>query len=367
MSATIAALAFQALPALAEIHPGDTVAIIVYNHPDLSTHVTVDGSGRISLPLAGSIDARNAGTEELAWRVRTSLVRYIPKVAVDVQILSRNQSIFVSGGPGGILPYVPGETLAGALAQLQSPQGSAPNATPTTPMNLANHDLLHGRVDLHRVTVLRDGRVLGPFDVAALAQDGGSSPSLLAGDTIALVDKPIRVEVRGDVGEPGVAYLDPSEPLNDAILQVGGYMSTSATSNILLQRGNQEQYVSAGGPELMQPAHAGDALTIPRAPRISMLGAVAHPGEEVLVGNASLLSALYAAGGPLKYGNITRVLVFRSGTYSTYNITALTHGSVENNPALQDGDTVFVPEGHKIDFSMVWQAIWTAWGAVRLW
>lgn len=358
-SVLVLALMFgiTSVPALAQLHPGDTVAVVIYNHPDLSTHATVDGSGNLSLPLAGSVDARNAEPAELAHRIQTRLSHYIPKVAVEVQILSRNQSLFISGGPGGVLPYTPGETLSAALAQLQSPQGNAPNTTSTTPANIASHDLLNGRVDMRRVTVLRDDRMLGPFDAVALVEKGASGPLLLAGDTIKLVDKPIRVEVRGEVKEPGTAFLNADEPLTDALLQVGGYVATSASSNILLQRGNQKQYVAAGGPELTQPANNGDVLTVPRAPRIGVVGAVQKPGEVVLSGDTSLLSALYNAGGPVKYADISKITVFHSGMHNTYDITALTHGAIQNNPVLEDGDTVFVPEGHKVDFGMVWQAL----------
>lgn len=355
-------IGITSVPAFAKLHPGDTVAVVVYNHPDLSSHVTVDGSGNLSLPLAGTVDARNAEPSELAHRIQARLSRYIPKVAVEVEILSRNQSVFISGGPGGVLPYTPGETLSEALAQLQSPQGSPPNTTSTTPANVASHDLFHGRVDLQRVTVLRDDRVLGPFDAAALEATGASGPALLAGDTIKLVDKPIRVEVRGDVREPGTAYLNPDEPLGDALLQVGGYVASSASSNIVLERGSQREYVAAGGAELAQPAQNGEVLTVPRALRIEVAGAVQKPGEVVLGGDTSLLSALYDAGGPVKYADITRVTVFHSGAYKTYNITALTHGAIENNPVLHDGDMVYVPEGHKIDFGSFWQAL----GALRI-
>ena len=44
--------------------------------------------------------------------------------------------------------------------------------------------------------------------------------------------------------------------------------------------------------------------------------------------------------------------------------TGLTHGAMENNPSLRDGDTVYVPEGHKIDFGLFWQAIASTW---RFW
>jgi protein involved in polysaccharide export with SLBB domain len=355
--ASLTALGVSSAAASAQLHAGDSVAIIVYNHPDLSTRTAVDASGTISLPLVGTVDARDTEPKQLAERVRASLSRFIPKVEVGVQIISRNQSIFVSGGPGGVLPYTPGETLGAALAQLQSPQGNPLNTTSTTPANAATRDLLHGRVDLHRVTVRRDDRVLGPFDALAPRIDGGADPLLMPGDTIQLVDKPVRVEVRGEVREPGIVYLDRDQRLSDALLKVGGYVTSSATANILLERGHEQQLVSAGGAELSAPAHDGDVLTVPRAPRVGVLGAVQHPGDVVLAGDTSLLSAVYNAGGPVKHADVSHVLVLRGGTYSAYDITALSRGAAQNNPALHDGDAVFVPEGRKIDWNVVWQAV----------
>lgn len=350
VSALLSALAICAAPAAAQLHAGDALAITVYNHPDLSTRAIIDASGNISLPLAGTVSARGAQAEQLAQRVRARLSRFIPKVAVDVQIVSRNPSLFVSGGPGGVLAYTPGETLDGALAQLRSPQGNAPNTA-------ATHDLLHGRVDLRRVTVLRDERVLGPFDASASPADGGADPVLQPGDTIQLADKPIRVEVRGEVREPGTVYLDADQRLSDALLAVGGYAATSATQNIELRRAGRRQSVSAGGAELSAPARDGDVLTVPRAPRVAVLGAVQHPGDVVLTGDSSLLSAVYNAGGPVKHANVSQIVVLRAGTYSTYDITALSRGAAQNDPPLQDGDAVYVPEGRKIDWSVVWQAV----------
>lgn len=346
---------FTALPASAQIHPGDTVLITVFNHPDISERVIVDGAGNISVPLVGSIAAGNAEPQQLAGRIRAALSRYMPKVAVQVQIVARNQSLFISGGPGGVLPYTPGETLADALAQLQSPQGGLPNAQTSTPANSALHDLLHGRVNLQDVRILRDGKALGPFDMLSQSSAGQSGPRMLAGDTIRLIDKPVRIDVRGEVKEPGYAYLNPDEPLSDALIQVGGYVPTSAGSNLILQRAGRTQNITAG--DLAQTAYNGDVVIVPRAPRIGVTGAVQKPGDVVLAGDTSLLSALYDAGGPLKYANLQRILVFHAGTYTSYDITALQHGDVQGNPVLHDGDMVFVPEGHKIDFSMVWQAL----------
>ena len=56
---------------------------------------------------------------------------------------------------------------------------------------------------------------------------------------------------------------------------------------------------------------------------------------------------MYTAGGPTKQANLRDVQVVRDGVSTTYNVTALTHGDMSQNPTLQDGDTVVVPQGHK--------------------
>ena len=72
------------------------------------------------------------------------------------------------------------------------------------------------------------------------------------------------------------------------------------------------------------------------------------------------MSALYFAGGPTRYGDIKHVGVIHQGVQQTYDVTKLTHGAPSANPQLSDGDTVFVPEGHKIDFTMIFQGIFAA-------
>jgi protein involved in polysaccharide export with SLBB domain len=84
---------------------------------------------------------------------------------------------------------------------------------------------------------------------------------------------------------------------------------------------------------------------------------VDKPGPIVLKTDFSLLDALYSAGGPTKWGDLSKVTVIKNGTSHIYNVAALTHGETSQNPALTDGDTVFVPEGHKVDYGGVFAAL----------
>jgi polysaccharide export outer membrane protein len=342
----------------AKIHPGDRVAVLVYNHPELSGQTTVDGTGKISLPLAGGVDTTNLDPAEIAQRVRYRLQPYVRKVAVDVQLVSQAQSIFVAGGPGGILAYSPGENLSSAMSQLRSQIAVAVNAQPA---QQATYDLDHGKIDLQHVSILRDGAVLGTFD----AGSGAAAVLLQSGDTIQLANKPIPVRVRGDVRQPGVAYLDPTDAMSAAMAQVGGELPTSATNNIVLERAGVRHEISFGSPEFSQPAQPGDIIMVPRAPTITVVGMVVKPGDVQLRNDTSLLSALYGADGIQKWADLRKVQVIHRGQSTTYDVTALTHGNVSQNPPLADGDTVFVPEGHKIDWTPVYGALGVALGVAN--
>jgi protein involved in polysaccharide export with SLBB domain len=342
-----------ASPALAKVHPGDRVAVLVYNHPELSEQTTVDGSGRISLPLAGDVDTTNLSPGEIASRVRYRLQPYVRKVAVDVQLVSQAQSIFVSGGPGGVLAYSPGENLSSALAQLRAQNVAVAN-TVAGPQESTDFD--HGRVDLTRVAIVRDGTVLGPFDSNQSAYNLGGGTILQPGDTIELRDKPVAVTVRGYVKSPGVAYLNSTDPLSTAVAQVGGELPTS-TNNVTLVRDGVKRSVAFGSPEFSQPAQPGDLIIVPRAPTITVVGMVVKPGDVQLRNDSTLLSALYGADGIQKWADLKKIRVMHNGQYTSYDVTALTHGDVSQNPRLADGDTVFVPEGHKIDWTPVFAAL----------
>jgi len=341
-------------PALAKIHPGDRVAVIVYNHPELSGQVTVDGSGYISLPLAGGVATTNLDPAQIAQQVRYRLQPYVRKVAVDVQLVAQAQSVFVAGGPGGVLPYTPGENLAGALAQLRT-QYVALN--PTMPGQQSTSDFDHGRIDLQHVAIVRDGAVIGPFDATSNAFTDGGAAALQSGDTIQLRNKPVAVTVRGDVKQPGVAYLEPTDSLSTAIAQAGGELPTSSTNNIVIERDGVRNVVALGSPEFSAPAKPGDIVMVPRAPVITVVGMVVKPGDVTLKNDRTLLSALYGADGIQKWADLKKIQVMHNGQHTTYDVSALTHGDVSQNPQLADGDTVFVPEGHKVDWTTVFAGL----------
>ncbi len=345
------------------MHPGDKITVTVYNHPELSGDHTVDAAGNVALPVAGTVSALNTEPDVLAKRVQERLSPFVRYASVDVQLALQNTSIFVAGGPVGVLPYAPGMTIA-TIVDYLNVQAPVAMSQATNAQNISQHaasqgalDLENGPIDFHRVRVLRDGSPLGTYDILALRAAGNPGPALLPNDTIALQNKPIAVNVTGEVQRPGTAYLNDAEPLSVAIEQAGGLTETSTQSGILLYRDAVAKTVSIGSPEFAQPALSGDRIVVPRAVRVDVLGNVVKPGDTLLRGNSTLVSAIYYAGGPSKYANLKAVTVLHAGTRAQYNLANIQKGKTGDNPVLADGDVVEVPQGSTFEWGDLWGAI----------
>lgn len=82
-----------------------------------------------------------------------------------------------------------------------------------------------------------------------------------------------------------------------------------------------------------------------RTNQVSVIGEVTRPGAYQLASVATVLNALYAAGGPTERGNFRRIEVRRQGkilaTFDLYDY--LLRGDTGNDIILEQGDVVFVP------------------------
>jgi protein involved in polysaccharide export with SLBB domain len=346
--------------AASEIQAGDQLAVHVFNHPELSSDtIKVNSHGDITLPVVGIVHVLNLEPSEVAHRLNRLFVPYIPYPAVEVLDSTESTSLFVAGGPGGVLVFAPGETLATAVADVEK-ELQRNQTAPTTSTNLTDQ-LDHSRIDVRRVGIVRNGALFGTFDMQALRREGNPGPVLYANDTISFANKPIKVDVLGDVDTPGDAYLWPDEPLSDAIAQAGGSRDSAASGHVTLQvAGEAPRQVALGDVAFNEPATEGERVVIPTAPRVTVAGMVYQPGLTTLKNNFTLLSAMYSAGGISKWADLRNVQVTHDGEISHYDVTALTHGDVSQNPTLADGDTVFVPEGHKVDYSLIFQGLFSA-------
>lgn len=163
-------------PAL--IGPLDTIQVDVFNVPDLNREMQVDASGRIAMPLAGTIDARGRTAGELADVIATALrTRYVrnPEVTVNIKN-SVSQVVTIDGQviEPGLYPVTNQMTLMRVIA---SAKGLS---------EFARQD------DVVILRTVGNQRMAGLYNVAAIRRGAYDDPPIYANDVILVGDSPQR-------------------------------------------------------------------------------------------------------------------------------------------------------------------------------
>lgn len=160
------------------IGPLDTIQIDVFNVPDLSREIQVDASGRISMPLAGTIDARGKTAAELASAIEGALRgRYVrdPQITVNIKS-SVSQVVTVDGQvvEPGLYPVTNQMTLLRAIA---SAKGFS---------EFARAD------DVVILRTVSGRKMAGLYNAGAIRRGVYDDPPIYANDVIVVGDSPQR-------------------------------------------------------------------------------------------------------------------------------------------------------------------------------
>lgn len=163
-------------PAL--IGPLDTINVDIFNVPELSREMQVDASGRISMPLIGTVDARNKTADELARTIEASLQgRYIRNPQVTVNIRSSVSQVVTVDGEvkdPGLYPVTNQMTLMRVIASAKG---------------------LSEFAKQEQVVILRtveNQRMAGLYDIGAIRRGAYADPAIYANDIVIVGDSPQR-------------------------------------------------------------------------------------------------------------------------------------------------------------------------------
>lgn len=163
-------------PAL--IGPLDTIEVDVFGIPELRREMQVDASGRIAMPIAGTVDARGRTAAELSEAIEAALsARYVRAPEVTVNIKSSVSQVVTIDGEvrePGLYPVTNQMTLIRVIA---SAKGFSEFARQ------------------EEVVILRtvgEQRMAGLYDVAAIRRGAYGDPAVYANDIIIVGDSPQR-------------------------------------------------------------------------------------------------------------------------------------------------------------------------------
>lgn len=163
-------------PAL--IGPLDTIVVDVFNVPDLSREIQVDASGRIAMPLVGTVEASGKTAQELAEAVETSLRgRYVRNPEVTINIKSSVSQVVTIDGQvvePGLYPVTNQMTLLRAIA---SAKGMSEFAR---------------QEDVVILRTVEGRKMAGLYNVPAIRRGAYGDPPIYANDIVVVGDSPQR-------------------------------------------------------------------------------------------------------------------------------------------------------------------------------
>ncbi len=189
------------------------------------------------------------------------------------------------------------------------------------------------------------------------------------GEIITVPEANRMVLVFGDVARAGAYTLPQDGRLLDILAMAGGLQTNLGSEQVVLTRqsGSEEQVWQVSYASLMQeqsehnlPLVGGDVIYVPASEsQILVLGMVKNPGVYSLPVGARVMDAIAMAGGPLDRAALESVGIYRDGSLEGSDIVSMGQdkqlfiGDANENPLLNAGDIIYVPETKKPDWTKI--------------
>lgn len=284
------------IPADYLVRVGDELVVTLWGSVDADLRLTVDRSGRISIPRVGPILVSGVRYTDLPDVISRRVAQVFRNFQVSVTLGQlRGMRVYVTGFADAPGPVVVNSlsTMSQALLAAGGPAASGS----------------------FRNIVLRRGKaVVAQFDLYDLLLKGDrSADQLLQPDDVIHVG-PIgpQVAVVGSVNRHAVFEIKRGETVEDALQMAGSFTSVADMNRVALDRlgnGNANRLLQLNLPDasamalvngdILRAFNAGD-LERPagtQQKRVRVEGEVARPGEYVMPVTSSVADAVRAAGG----------------------------------------------------------------------
>lgn len=335
------------------LKPADVLTVTVFGHKDYSGDYTVQSDGAIYATGAGRVIASGKTVDQVERTLRERFGKLILRPDLSVVLKTERKLVIYVVGDGrqgmdkGVVAYDSTVDLRKVLAE------TAPQI----------------ETDLLTVSVFRNGVVIQNVDPAKLL--GNSSTEwdgpLLPDDVVVINPSPfIRVWVLGSVRKPGEIRLRDGGDVYRAIAEAGD-LNMSLTSaaepgqfsprmiredfRVTIRRGPDTISVppspKAGDPPVV--LQAGDTVYVEEKGqmRVTVLGEVKRPGEQILASGGTLAVAVTEAGGATEIGSLRNVQLYRHGEVTTIDAIGPNGELSASSTPLEPGDMILVPQNRR--------------------
>jgi polysaccharide export outer membrane protein len=167
--------------------------------------------------------------------------------------------------------------------------------------------------------------------------------------------RPQLVFVEGQLNRPGAYPIQPGWRVADAVAAAEGLKILPERTVATLIRGEQTMPVDLpailhrGDQRTNYPLQPGDLLSVQQKPaiRVAILGEVKRPGNYDLDADVRAIQAIAQAEGVTEFAALKRAFIDRRSTiipFDLYRASVQGDTRESNNPRLQDGDVIVVPQ-----------------------
>lgn len=276
---------------------GDELQLTLWGSLDADLRLTIDRSGRVTIPRVGPVLVAGARYADLNDLLTKRIAQVFKNFELSVSL----------GKLRGVRVYVTGF--------VQRP-GAYAVASLSTVMNAvmrAGGPAAAG--SFRMIEVRRDGKSVGSVDLYDLLLHGDRRGDRLvqADDVVHVHPVGPQVAVRGSVNKQAVYELKAGENLRDLLRMAGGFSAVADRTRVALERLDERNAQRMSQLALpaneLAPLSDGDVVRVFSAvesllsvqrqnKRVRVEGEVLVPGEYVLPPQSTLSDALRAAGGP---------------------------------------------------------------------
>jgi polysaccharide export outer membrane protein len=328
--------------------PGDQLKIEIRGEQTAqSIEATVSVDGRVYVDPAGAFTAEGKAPAQLEAEIATALDKYL---VGPIQVT--------------VLVAEPKELPISVLGQVRQPGDlRIPDDRPLLSTAISKAGGLLAQASWRRVSLVREGREIGPIDLYAVLKLGRSDQDLplRTGDVIYVPARERWVTVIGPAESPGVYELLPGDRLSNLIVMAGGLTAAADERRAVIERSeadgktsllkvNIEAALARPGSDADPLLAHGDTVRLAvRVGQVYVVGEVAQPGPQDFQDNRSLLDYIGLSGGLTNRAVAGSAGVIRPGNpepkVMPVDLGAYMQGRAKGPPpAIEPGDIIVVPQ-----------------------
>ncbi|WP_164981299.1 polysaccharide biosynthesis/export family protein [Silvibacterium dinghuense] len=251
-----------------QLGPGDEISIEVPGHADLSGKYIVGPDGRITLPVAGTVEVNDKTRQGASAAIRDALTPYYTDVTVTTSIDkygSNHVTVLGNVKNPGMISFDDTPTLMGAISK------AGLSANPTSKDGIPDTCVIY-----------RGNNTRMDVDLRQLIESGSTLANMrLRRNDIVFVpaQKQEVISVMGEVNHPGPVTITPDLTLHLALAEAGG-LTHDAGKNIYVVQASTGKTVMISYKDMMAPngdkeiaLHAGDSIYV-KPSGLSKMGTV---------------------------------------------------------------------------------------------